>query len=282
MRPIRIKSFAKVNLSLNVTGKLKSKLHKIESLVTFLDLYDIIFLKKIISKKHCVSFVGKFSKRINKKNTVIKLLDILDKKNLLNNKKFYIKIHKNIPVKSGLGGGSMNASFLLSYFIKKKIIKIKNKELREICDLIGSDVILGVNPKNTILSSKNSIKRFNVKLKYYVLIIKPSFGCVTKNIYSKVKNYSRSLYNKPDIAFFNKQNIKNSKNELERIAFQQYPKLKTIKIFLSKLDNINFSRMTGSGSAILGYFSTKKDIDEAAKVVKKRFKSYWCIKSKTI
>ena len=37
-----IKSYAKINLSLGVVGKLKSGYHKIESLVSFLNLYDEI------------------------------------------------------------------------------------------------------------------------------------------------------------------------------------------------------------------------------------------------
>ena len=45
-----IKSYAKVNLSLKVLGKLKSGLHKIESLVSFLYLHDEIYIKKIKKK----------------------------------------------------------------------------------------------------------------------------------------------------------------------------------------------------------------------------------------
>ena len=45
----KIKSFAKINIALNVTGKSFS-MHKIESIVSFLDLYDQIFIKKIKNK----------------------------------------------------------------------------------------------------------------------------------------------------------------------------------------------------------------------------------------
>ena len=41
----KIKSHAKVNLALNITGK-KSSLHKIESIISFIDLYDDILIKK--------------------------------------------------------------------------------------------------------------------------------------------------------------------------------------------------------------------------------------------
>ena len=78
----KIKSFAKVNLAFNIISK-SSKLHNIESLVTFINLYDLILIKQIKSKKNRISFTGKFSKNINSNNTVSKLFKILDEKKLI-------------------------------------------------------------------------------------------------------------------------------------------------------------------------------------------------------
>jgi len=119
MKISKIKSNAKLNLALNITGK-KKVLHKIESIIGFIDLYDVISINQYNGNKHHISFYGKFSKNIGKKNTVQKLFQILDKQNLLNNKKFKIRIKKTIPQESGLGGGSMNAASVLNYLIKKK------------------------------------------------------------------------------------------------------------------------------------------------------------------
>ena len=85
MNSFKIKSYAKINLALNVTGK-KSKLHNIESLISFIDLHDSITLRESNTKQHKINFFGKFSKNISKINTISKLLKILDKKKLLNNK----------------------------------------------------------------------------------------------------------------------------------------------------------------------------------------------------
>ena len=115
----KIKSYAKLNLALNITGK-NSFLHKIESLICFSDLHDVISINQHNEKKHHISFYGKFSKNIGKKNTIQKLFQILDKHNLLNNKKFKIRIKKLIPQEAGLGGGSMNAASILNFLIKKK------------------------------------------------------------------------------------------------------------------------------------------------------------------
>jgi len=76
---IEVKSFAKINLALNVTGKLKL-LHKIESIVSFISLHDLIFIKKIKGITIKFLFMEIFQKiKIN--NTVKNFLKFLIKKN---------------------------------------------------------------------------------------------------------------------------------------------------------------------------------------------------------
>ena len=113
----KIKSYAKINLSLNVISRLSSRYHKIESLITFVELFDEIKIRIINKKKHKISFSGKFAKGIGKKNIIYKMLILLEERKLIKNKKFEINIKKNIPPKSGMGGGSMNAATILKYLI---------------------------------------------------------------------------------------------------------------------------------------------------------------------
>ena len=70
MKYSKIKSYAKINLVLNIIGK-TSSLHKIESIIAFVDLHDVILIKRIKSKKHNISFSGNFSKNISKKKYCI-------------------------------------------------------------------------------------------------------------------------------------------------------------------------------------------------------------------
>ena len=197
----RIKSNAKINLALSITGK-SNNLHKIETLVAFIDLYDQILIKKINAKKNFIRFCGKFSKNIKSNNTISKLFKILEQKRLIK-QKYYIKINKNIPQQAGLGGGSMNAANILKYLIKKKVIFTSKKEIINIARLIGSDVILGLQNSNTILTSNNKIQSFKNCKKFYILIIKPNFGCSTKKIYSHVNEFDKIRFNNPSKKMFN-------------------------------------------------------------------------------
>ena len=277
----KVKSYAKINLALNVTGRLK-KLHKIESIVSFINLHDLIFIKNIKDKNHKIYFYGKFSKNISKNNTVKKLFQILDDNELLKNKKFKVKIKKNIPQKAGLGGGSMNAANILNFLIKKKFIKINKKKLQKFSSLIGSDVILGINSQCTILKSNNDVKKFYDCRKFYTLLVQPDFGCSTKKIYSEVKKFTKSKFNNPKKIMFSFKFLLNQENALEKIAFLKYPKLIRIKSYLENLKKPLFVRMTGSGSVIVAYYQSKRDCELAKVQFKRKFKNYWCKTSKTI
>ena len=281
MRNNYLKSYAKINLALNVTGK-RNSMHKIESIISFIDLHDLISIQNIKSNNHKISFYGKFSKNIKRENTVQKLLDLLDRSNLLKNKKFKISIKKNIPQEAGFGGGSMNAATILNFFIKKKIIKLTKIKIEKLCNSIGSDVILGINFSSSILKSNNQIKKFTKCPKYNTLLVKPNFGCSTKKIYSGVRKFTKPNLNYPKKQMFSSNYLIQQVNALEKIAFLKYPRLKNIKLFLKNLNSPLFVRMTGSGSAICAYYQYSKDCKLAKIQFKRKFKNYWCNVSKTI
>jgi len=278
----KIKSHAKINLSLGILGKFKSRLHKIESLVSFLNLYDDILIKKVKSKKHEVKFKGQFSKRIKKNNTILNLLKILDDSKKLRNQKFLIKINKKIPLQSGMGGGSMNAASILNYLLKNKKVELSKKEIVKIASKIGSDVIIGMKKKNSILYGNGDLKIINKSINLFTVLIKPNFGCPTKEIYNNVRSFSKTVFPKNHKVNLSYKFLSNLRNDLEFPAFDKYPTLKKIKKLMEKLDNVLFVRMTGSGSTMVGYFNSKKAALNAEKLLKKNYKNYWCILSKTI
>ncbi len=282
MRLLKIKSYAKINLSLNIIKKIPNKHHLIESLVTFINFYDLIYIRETKTLKHKIKFLGKFSKNISKNNSVNKLLNLLDEKDLLKGRKFEIKIIKNIPQKSGMGGGSMNASTLAKFFLKRKIVNLSKKNMCNILKSIGSDVPLGMNLKNTVMSKTGKLTIKEKKIGLYTLIVKPNFGCSTKIIYSKNKEQTKPKYNNPKSSLFTIKNITNSKNDLEKAAFKLNPKLKNLKLFLSSLPNTMCVRMTGSGSCLVAYYQSKKKALKGLGLFKKKYKNYWCIVSKTV
>ena len=132
------------------------------------------------------------------------------------------------------------------------------------------------------MKSNNVIKRFSNCPKFYTLLVRPNFGCSTKEIYSRLKKITKSKFTNPKKTMFNTEFLLRQENALESVAFSRYPKLKRIKFFLENLKNPLFVRMTGSGSVIIAYYQSKKDCEMAKVQFKRKYKNYWCNTSKTI
>ena len=280
-----LKSYSKVNLFLNVGKKnKKNKLHDIQSLISLISIHDKIQIKKISSSFDKIKFLGKFSKSVDKKNnSVIKCLSLLRKQEIVDkNQYFNVVIKKNIPVFSGMGGGSSNAATIVKYLNNKKITK---KKIFYISKFLGSDFRLFFGSKQLFLQNINQIHDLKKKFNFYLIIVFPFLKSSTKDVYSKVKifkkiKYSSFYINKSKLKII--ENLKNEKNFLQKIVVRKYPVIQKVLYELENTKKCEFSRVTGSGSACFGLFLTKKSAVLGLKKIKKKFPKFWCVIGKTI
>ena len=187
MKNYRLKAFCKINLSLRVLKKLKNGYHKIQSFVTFGDLHDEITVKESRRADDKIIFFGRFKKGIDSRlNTITRVLEIFRKKNLLNKKKFIIKIKKNIPHSSGLGGGSSDAAALLNFINLKMNLRLNRSKIYKMGNLVGSDVPLNLVQKDLFLTGKR-LKILKSKKNFNILIVFSNILCSTRSVYLKNK-----------------------------------------------------------------------------------------------
>ena len=285
-----LKAYGKINLYLKVIKKLKNKYHQIETLFCFFDIYDEILISSSNINNQII-FTGKFSKGISAThNSVLKLLNILKKYPKFNAHKFTIKIIKNLPLGSGLGGGSADASALLNFFNKRLKLNLKRRTISLICNKIGADVEPCLNTNFKLLyGASNKIFTFNKKPKLNLLLIYPNCLNPTKKIYlsnkifSKSNNYKISLLKK-NILNLNYlfKFLNHEGNDLEQSAFKNNSVILKLLISLKKLKGCKLARMTGSGSACFAIFQNNAQLAKAIFVLKKHYKSYWIRKAKII
>ena len=260
---------AKINLYLKIYNKRKNGYHNIRSRVTFLDLYDEITITKSKIKKNKIQYSGPFAPSSGKykNDIIIKLLNFLY---TIEKKQFFlnIKIKKNIPNGSGLGGASANAASVMNYLRITKTIKsnVTNKDLVS----VGSDVPMCLKSKNCSISGIGENIKYNFNPRnYYFLLIKPNYSLSTKKIYSKYKlsKNKRKLVNAVE--------INSSTNDLEKIAINLKPSLKIILMTLSKLEYSFKVGMTGSGSCCYAMFKKLSDVKKAHKKLLLKYPQYW-------
>ena len=122
---------AKINIGLNITNKLKSGYHVIESSFCPVSLYDIIEIKESNRNNLSISGIKIDGKKSN--NIVSRAINTFN-----SDKKFNIHLHKNIPIGAGLGGGSSDGSSILK-FLNNKYPKYDQEKLLSESNKIGSD-----------------------------------------------------------------------------------------------------------------------------------------------
>ena len=275
-----LKSFSKINLSLNINSKLKNGLHDIQSYYCLINLFDKIKIRKIDKKKDKVVFFGPFVKHIKKSNnSIINLLKLLRKLELISGY-YSVNVIKNIPVFSGLGGGTSNAASVLKFLLKGKVSK---KILEKVEKLIGSDLRLFFH-KQGFLQNLRTIKTIK-KQKLFFLLSRPNIICSTKKIYSKVKKYSKKKK-------FNFQKMNNKKgfmnyileqnNELQSIVEEEYPSIKILLKDINTEKGCYFSRMSGSGSVCYGLFNNESNAKKALNKIKTKHPKFWFSIAKTV
>ena len=277
-----LKAFSKINLSLKVNRRLKSKrLHEIQSYFCLVNLCDDLKIKKIKDQKDIVKFKGKFSKNIKKKtNSIIDVLSILRDRNLISSH-YSVSINKKIPVFGGMGGGTSNAICLVKYFTKNKISK---NLLNILSKKIGSDVRLFLYKQGFLKNLKN-VNKFQRNHSLYFLLVYPKIKCSSQYIYSKVREFT----SKSDFSFkkiSSKNNfikfLKSENNSLQSIVENKHPSIKKLIKEISLREGCYFSRMTGSGSVCYGIFKSKKSAKAALNIIKLKYPKYLSWVAKTI
>lgn len=276
---MKVKAYAKINLSLNITGKDDNGYHTLESIFMPIDFYDVIEIEQYKKQKFdCNRWYVKF----DSKNTIIKAINYMKEKyNIKDN--FKIKLTKHIPTQAGLGGGSSDGAAIIKAINYLYKLNMNDDQIKEACMHIGSDVCFTYYGKTAFVSGFGEELSFiDVKDDYYVLIVKPRKGVSTKECYKKL---DLCEYIHPDIhklkqALINGDNIdKLLGNSLEAVSINILKDIKTIKDCLISNGAPN-ALMSGSGSAVFTISKDEKLIEDLQQIMKS--KGYFVRSAKVI
>jgi len=277
---LKLKSFAKINLFLEVIGKYENNFHIINSIVSRINLYDEISIKK--NKELVVSFKGEFGPLV-KNNNINLLFETLIQEKLINDSGFIIAIDKNIPVGAGLGGGSSNVATILNFLEDNAYIKKEGKLL--ISRKIGSDIEFFLEENSALLSGKGEVEsRFTIPSNEFVLLIYPQKNLSTKDVYSQSQ-----IIDKKSIFNINTSNqllfdevMSKTSNSLEESAMKICKEIREIKNILISDKECQYARMSGSGSCYFGIYKSEKDAKNAEKDLLNQHSDWWTCVTKLI
>ena len=249
---------AKINLGLHILNKREDGYHNIETAMLPIELCDA--LEFIPSEKTSLISTGIAIDIAPEKNLCMKAYQILSLEYTL--PQIDIHLHKVIPSGAGLGGGSSDASFMLTSLNKYFDLKLPINELIKISSRIGSDCPFFIENKPSISTGRGEILgSIQIDLtKYHIIVIHPGIHINTSWAYSCAKPIPDRPSIKSVIKTQDPSNWKNLiSNDFEQIVFNKYPEIKAIKETLYT-EGAMYASMTGSGSAVYGIFTENPEI----------------------
>jgi 4-diphosphocytidyl-2-C-methyl-D-erythritol kinase len=266
-----LKSYAKINLILKVFKK-EGSLHPILSLMDKIELHDKLSL--VFNKTGKISVSFKKSKIDLKDNTIYKSLMLLKQETKFK-QGIHVEVIKNIPLASGLGGGSSNAAVVLSYVNKKLKLNLSINKLMSLAYIVGSDVPSFLVDGSVVISGYGE-KVESIKLNdtSNFLIVKPNIGVSAKHAYQyfdkTVKTDKKILVKQLKKIISNNDIYKIMTNDLELPVLNNVASLNKLKkhLLTYKFDKV---MLTGSGSAFIAFSSSKKLLIKAKKELASKY-----------
>lgn len=268
-KKIKLKGYGKINLAIDVIGKLANGYHEVRMIMQSVDLYDEISIEKIDKEIYIntnLEYLPTGSGNICYKAAEL----MIEKYNL--DCGFKINIQKNIPVAAGLAGGSTDGASVMVAINILCNLGLTDEEIMEIAVEIGADVPYCVKCEPMLAEGLGEkltpIKGLDNQ---WVLITKPNIGVSTKDVYGNFK--FEDVEKRPDIDCIVKglENgdfvdiVESMENVLESVTFKLHPIVKEIKVKMQEY-GAQKSLMSGSGPSVFGIF---RSYDKAKKAYKK-------------
>lgn len=273
MRNLLLKSYAKINICLDVTNKRPDGYHELDMIMLPLEMHDSILFNELTNAQDHFVTIDDYSVGSLKYNLATSAIEKLQKVYKFNNK-FRITIHKVIPMKAGLGGGSSNAATVMGAVNSYLNLRVTSDELAKLSKDLGADIPFFVYNKPARCTGIGEKMEFiNVKNNYYVLICKPEQGCVTKSVYElsdtmELKHGNVDLVKKALEEGDDELLASSIFNSLEEPAMTLVPEIKVIKDKMLE-EGLKIVLMSGSGSAVFALSTDKRKLKAVAKKLDK-------------
>jgi len=293
-----LKSFAKLNLYLQVLNKRKDNFHNLSTLFARVDLAD-----RLIFKKRPDSLIKIKSDSLevpaDSANLCYRAAELL-RQELKLSLGVDIRLKKRIPVGAGLGGGSSNAANVLLGLNKLWKLNLSKTKLLNLGSKLGSDVPFFIHQAKFALGSQrgdrisplSSLK----KVKLWFILVYPNLKVSTPLVYQKFDAYlsadgdfSRLTRPRGNVRILTSQLLKKGKavdasclfNALEIATGSLYPVIYQVKNALSDM-GLDKVMMSGSGSAVFAISDSRKDAQSLKSKLRRQHKDWKIFVTSTI
>ncbi len=260
---LKLKAFAKINLSLRIIGKREDGYHDIVTFYQRVSLCDEIELEPYSE----IKYNGPALTVDERDNLCFKAAEAF-RAYFGAERGAVITLTKNIPLGAGLGGGSADAAAVLRGMAKIYRVPYDDKRLFDAALTLGSDVpffLSGFTAAYGYGRGERLKEATGLKNETFILILWPGFPISSKWAY---KSYDNILTNEKNNIKIELYKITNdaplSGNDFEKVVFKEFPELESARVQLLEMGSY-YAALSGSGSALFGLYDDEASAQAAVK-----------------
>lgn len=282
MNKIKINSYSKINLTLNILSRREDGYHEIETIMQSINLADQVIITEEkegieIKCNHPEVPVNANSLAYRSAEKIINRYGI--------KKGVKIEIEKKIPLASGLAGGSANSATILIGMNKLFSLNLSNKDLRGIGEELGMDVPFFIQ-NGTALAYQRGEKLTplsSINPPLWMIILNPGFNISTNWAYNNLdldsikreKNNTKAML-KVLKEGKSQEIAKNLFNSFESLIIKKYPEVGRIKNRLIE-EGVLGALMSGSGPTVFGITQNEEEALKIYEKLKPEYKLIWVV-----
>lgn len=276
MNEITLAAHAKINLTLDVTGRLENGYHTVKMVMQTLALHDDITVRRGTRQGISIQTNRDFLPEDNSNLAVRAAIHFFECTGAKNDG-VHITLVKRIPVAAGLAGGSSNAAATLRALDLLYETRLSTDALCQIGLGIGADVPYCIRGGSMLAEGIGEVLTPLPPMPdCYVVVCKPPFSVITAKIYARMNGGNLSV--RPDtrglcdaLAQGDYAGICHRLyNVMEAVTGSDYAEIGEIKDVL--LDcGADGAVMSGSGPSVFGLFSAEEKARRAEARLKQRF-----------
>lgn len=269
---VRVFAPAKINLFLHVGEKRGDGFHNLESLAVFVDVGDELTFHA--SDALSLNVEGPFGGDLSPggDNLVLKAARAL-------NATARIVLTKNLPVASGVGGGSADAAAALRGL--NQLCNLGRADLLEVAATLGSDVPVCLTSRGAWMEGRGEILTSVVIPNMSLLLVNPRVSVSTADVFRALQERSglgARVPNGADLMEF----LKSASNDLEAPALAIEPIIREVLDALGMLPGVLVARMSGSGATCFGIFGNEGAAKQGERMVSAAHPGWWVRATKTL
>ncbi len=275
------RAYAKINVALHIVGRRADGCHLLDSLVIFADIADEITVTEALARSFHIT--GPFADvlPVSPENSVLKAEQLtrnLLKKRGITLPPYALTLHKNLPVASGIGGGSADAAATIRLLLKMAEVVDIDQEIMDAALTLGADVPVCLTPKTCRMQGIGDIiTPVTLALPPAIVLINPLVPLVTKSVFSAMK--PESYEGKPDL---DPGRPASWRNDLKPAAITLVPAIGDVLAALQSESAFEISDMSGSGATCFGLAQSLVEAEAAAQRISAAHPDWWIRVGRTL